>query len=166
MKATRFKPKFNIRKGDQVVVIAGDDKDPKKPHTVKQVLVDEVVESAIEHGLGVTGLVLGPVVLDELVRMEDVAADLTAEPNLLLRAADLLQLRLVLFHLDVVEARLQHAHRRVAVAVLRSLVLARHDHAGRQVRDADRGIGDVHVLPARAARSVRVDSQILFFDLA
>lgn len=37
----RFKPKYNIRKGDQVVVIAGDDKDAKKPRTVKQVLVDE-----------------------------------------------------------------------------------------------------------------------------
>ncbi|HEX4876095.1 MAG TPA: 50S ribosomal protein L24 [Chitinophagaceae bacterium] len=40
MKA-RFKPKFNIRKGDNVVVIAGDDKDLSKPRTVKQVLVDE-----------------------------------------------------------------------------------------------------------------------------
>lgn len=38
---TRFKPKYNIRKGDQVVVIAGDDKDTKKPRMVKQVLVDE-----------------------------------------------------------------------------------------------------------------------------
>lgn len=38
---TRFKPKYNIRKGDQVVVIAGDDKDTKKPRLVKQVLVDE-----------------------------------------------------------------------------------------------------------------------------
>src|SRR3569832_885622 len=38
---TRFKPKYNIRKGDQVVVIAGDDKDVKKPRLVKQVLVDE-----------------------------------------------------------------------------------------------------------------------------
>src|SRR5215207_2022571 len=38
---TRFKPKYNIRKGDQVVVIAGDDKDTKKPRVVKQVLVDE-----------------------------------------------------------------------------------------------------------------------------
>ena len=27
---TRFKPKFNIKKGDSVVVIAGDDKDLKK----------------------------------------------------------------------------------------------------------------------------------------
>jgi large subunit ribosomal protein L24 len=30
----RFKPKFNIKKGDSVVVIAGDDKDAKKPRTV------------------------------------------------------------------------------------------------------------------------------------
>ena len=36
----RFKPKFNIRKGDRVVIIAGDDKDMSKPRTVKKVLVD------------------------------------------------------------------------------------------------------------------------------
>lgn len=40
MKA-RFKPKYNIRKGDSVVVIAGDDKALDKPRVVKQVLVDE-----------------------------------------------------------------------------------------------------------------------------
>jgi large subunit ribosomal protein L24 len=38
---TRFKPKYNIRKGDQVIVITGDDKDVKKPRLVKEVLVDE-----------------------------------------------------------------------------------------------------------------------------
>ena len=38
---TRFKPKYNIRKGDSVVVIAGDDKDLTKPRLVKEVLVDE-----------------------------------------------------------------------------------------------------------------------------
>jgi large subunit ribosomal protein L24 len=38
---TRFKPKYNIRKGDQVVVIAGDDKDLKKPRLVKEVLVED-----------------------------------------------------------------------------------------------------------------------------
>ncbi len=40
MKA-RFKPKFNIRKGDNVVVISGDDKALDKPRVVKEVLVDE-----------------------------------------------------------------------------------------------------------------------------
>src|SRR5678810_1326429 len=46
---TRFKPKYNIRKGDNVVVIAGDDKDLAKPRSVKQVLVDDakvIVEGA------------------------------------------------------------------------------------------------------------------------
>jgi large subunit ribosomal protein L24 len=38
---TRFKPKHNIKKGDSVVVIAGNDKDLGKPRTVKQVLVDK-----------------------------------------------------------------------------------------------------------------------------
>jgi large subunit ribosomal protein L24 len=38
---TRFKPKFNIRKGDSVVVIAGDDKDLTKPRLVKEVLLDK-----------------------------------------------------------------------------------------------------------------------------
>jgi large subunit ribosomal protein L24 len=41
MKKARFKPKYNIRKGDNVVVISGDDKDLSKPRLVKQVLVDE-----------------------------------------------------------------------------------------------------------------------------
>lgn len=38
---TRFKPKFNIKKGDSVVVIAGDDKDLKKARKVLEVIVDK-----------------------------------------------------------------------------------------------------------------------------
>jgi len=38
---TRFRPKYNIKKGDNVVIIAGDDKDLSKPRVVKKVLVDE-----------------------------------------------------------------------------------------------------------------------------
>lgn len=48
---TRFKPKFNIRKGDNVVVISGDDKDLQKPRVVKQVLVDE--EKVIVEGVNI-----------------------------------------------------------------------------------------------------------------
>jgi large subunit ribosomal protein L24 len=39
--SNRFKPKFNIKKGDNVVVITGDDKDPKKPRKVLEVLPDD-----------------------------------------------------------------------------------------------------------------------------
>ena len=48
---TRFKPKFNIRKGDSVVVISGDDKDTSKPRTVKKVLVD--VSKVIVEGVNI-----------------------------------------------------------------------------------------------------------------
>ena len=37
---TRFKPKFHIKKGDSVVVIAGDDKNLKKPRKVLEVIAD------------------------------------------------------------------------------------------------------------------------------
>lgn len=39
--STRFKPKFNIKKGDQVVVISGEDKDLKKPRKVLEVIVEK-----------------------------------------------------------------------------------------------------------------------------
>jgi large subunit ribosomal protein L24 len=37
----RFKPKFNIKKGDSVVIISGDDKDVKKPRKVLEVFPEE-----------------------------------------------------------------------------------------------------------------------------
>ena len=40
--SNRFKPKFKIRKGDTVVVIAGDDKDVKKPRKVLEVFLIRV----------------------------------------------------------------------------------------------------------------------------
>src|SRR5690242_18894150 len=39
--SNRIKPKYNIRKGDSVVVIAGEDKDLKKPRKVISVIVDK-----------------------------------------------------------------------------------------------------------------------------
>ena len=39
--SNRFKAKFNIKKGDSVVVITGDDKDLKKPRKVLEVFPDE-----------------------------------------------------------------------------------------------------------------------------
>jgi large subunit ribosomal protein L24 len=39
--SNRFKPKFNIKKGDSVVVITGDDKDVKKPRKVLEVYPDD-----------------------------------------------------------------------------------------------------------------------------
>lgn len=39
--SNRFKPKFNIKKGDSVVVITGEDKDLKKPRKVLEVIIEK-----------------------------------------------------------------------------------------------------------------------------
>jgi large subunit ribosomal protein L24 len=39
--SNRFKPKFNIKKGDNVVVITGDDKDPGKARKVLNIFPEE-----------------------------------------------------------------------------------------------------------------------------
>jgi large subunit ribosomal protein L24 len=37
---TRFKPKFNIKRGDSVVVITGEDKDLKRPRKVLKIITE------------------------------------------------------------------------------------------------------------------------------
>ncbi len=39
--SNRFKPKYNIKRGDSVVVITGDDRDLKKPRKVLEVIIDK-----------------------------------------------------------------------------------------------------------------------------
>lgn len=39
--SNRFKPKYNVKRGDTVVVITGDDKDLKKPRKVLEVIIDK-----------------------------------------------------------------------------------------------------------------------------
>lgn len=49
--SNRFKPKFNIKKGDSVVVITGDDKDLKKPRKVLEVFPDKA--KILVEGVGI-----------------------------------------------------------------------------------------------------------------
>jgi penicillin-binding protein 1A len=69
-----------------------------------QVGLDEAVDVAVEHAGDVAFLVLGAVVLHHLVRVQDVAADLAAEGNRLLLAAEAIELGLLLLQLHVVQA--------------------------------------------------------------
>ena len=71
----------------------------------------------------------------------------------------------LLFLLRRQQPRLQQRHRARAVLVLRALVLALDDDARRHVRDADRRIGLVDVLAARARGAVRVDAQVRGIDV-
>src|SRR5713101_7503179 len=89
-----------------------------------QIGLDESVDVAIENPIDVPDLLLRAVVFDELVGLQHVAANLAAEGDLFLRTADLLELRLLLLLLQVVQPRLQNLHGGIAVPVLRALVLA------------------------------------------
>src|SRR5438309_12048375 len=125
---------------------------------------DEVLETAVEHRLRVAGLGTGAQVLDARL-VEYVAADLVAPADVGLLFLKLRLLGAALAQLGFVELRFQHRHRLGTVAVLRAVVLALHDDAAGQVRDAHRAVGAVDVLAARARGAVGVDAQVVGVDL-
>src|SRR4029450_12382756 len=104
-------------------------------------------------------------VLDELVRMEDVGPDLGAPFDLGLFPALRGDLLLPLLALELEESRPQDPHRHFPVLVLAPLVLALGNDARGEVRDPDRGIGLVDVLPPSPGGPVRVDLEVLLLDL-
>src|SRR5712691_2237648 len=130
----------------------------------QEIRLDEGVEVAIHDGLDVANLQTGAMVLDELVRVERVRADLAAERDLLLVPGQLGQLIALLFLGDLVEARLEDTQRGVPVAELRTLVLTLDDEPRRQVRDSHGGVRRIDALPSRARRAKDVDPQIVLAD--
>src|SRR5258705_12008665 len=74
---------------------------------LQQVRLDERIEVAVEHAVDVADLHLGAMVLDHLVRLQHVAANLAAEADFLLRPRNLLQPRGLLLRPEVVEPRPQ-----------------------------------------------------------
>jgi len=50
---SRFKPKYSIKKGDQVVVISGADKDKTTPRQVLSVIPDEVSPKVLVEGVNI-----------------------------------------------------------------------------------------------------------------
>jgi large subunit ribosomal protein L24 len=56
----RFKPKFNIKKGDNVVVLAGDDKDRTKPRKVLAVNPNDERPTVLVEGVNMVTKHLKP----------------------------------------------------------------------------------------------------------
>src|SRR6185437_3055484 len=120
-------------------------------------------------GAAVAGLDAGAEVLDHLIGLEDVRADLVAPADIGLGRVHRIDGGLAPVQLDLVEPRLEHGHRLGAVLVLRALALAGDDDgrldAGRRVGHAHGAVGLVDVLAARPGRAVGVDAEILVLDL-
>src|SRR4051812_2652917 len=121
--------------------------------------LDEGVEVAVQHLLGVGDLDVGAQVLDAAL-VQHVAADLVAPADVGLVVFQLLLRFHALAHLEVVQPRAQALPRDVAVAVLAAAVLALHDDVGRDVRQAHRRIGLVDVLATRARSTVGVHAHV------
>jgi large subunit ribosomal protein L24 len=49
----RFKPKYSIKKGDQVIVISGSDKNKTEPKTVLSVIPDETSPKVLVEGVNI-----------------------------------------------------------------------------------------------------------------
>src|SRR2546430_3454161 len=131
------------------------------PPGPEQVGLDERVEVAIQHGLDVADLEPRPVVLDQLIGLERVRADLAAERDLLLLARELRELLALLLLGDRVQASLEDPHRRVAVPELGALILALADDPRREVRDAHGGVGGVDPPPAPSRRPEDVHADLV-----
>src|ERR1039458_7866740 len=98
---------------------------------------DEGLQISVHHTLHVAGLMAGAQVLDHLVGLEHVAADLVAPRHRALLTVVFFHRSTLLVLFLFVEARLQHRHRQLTVLVLAPLVLALDHDAGRQVRHPD-----------------------------
>ncbi len=107
----------------------------------------------------------GAQVLDHLVGLQHVAADLVPPANIGLGRRFRVRRFLALLQLDLVEPRLQHRHRRRTVLVLAALLLAGDDHAAWNVGNADCRVGGVDVLAAGTRRAVGVDLEVRLVDL-
>src|SRR5205085_12160005 len=81
----------------------------------------ETVEVAIRHVAGRGGCRSGTQVLDQLVGLQNVGADLVPPANVGLGGIGCIGFGLALLQLGFVESRLQLLHRRSAVLVLRTL---------------------------------------------
>src|SRR5690348_3242165 len=124
-----------------------------------QACLDELVEVAVEHLLGVRTLDAGAQILDAAL-VEHVVADLAAPADVGLGRFQRVPLGIALLHFQFVQLGGQHLHRAVAVGVLAALGLAGHDRVGGHVGDAHRRLGLVDVLAAGTRRTVYVGLQV------
>ena len=128
-------------------------------------LLDKIIQIAVHDRCGIAGLVTGAMVLDHVVRMKYIGANLAAPGNIHLGAFQFFQLFLFFLELFLVKLGQQYLHGSVSIAVLRPLVLALYNDARRDVRDAHGRAGLVHVLASGAAGPISVDAQILFVNV-
>src|SRR4051812_21778783 len=125
--------------------------------------LDEAVDVAVEDRGGVAGLLLGPQVLDHLVRVQHVGAHLVAPAAAL--SLERVHLGPLLLLPAGQQPGLQHTHGGGAVLDLALLALAGHHEAGGQGGGPAGGVGRVHALPAGAGGPADADPDVVIPEL-
>jgi len=128
-------------------------------------MVHEGFKFPIEHFPGTACFVFRTVILNELVRVKDVASDLAPPLDLSLFGGKLLQFFFPLALVVIVKAGAKDLHGGGAILMLGSLVLAGDHNAGRDMGNPHCGVGRVHVLTSVTARTKGFDAEVLFVYL-
>src|ERR1700690_191371 len=116
----------------------------------------EDIEVAVKNGRRVRRLHLGPVILDHLVGMQDVAPDLVSPAGLDVLAPEEAQLDFLLLQPPLEDPGRQVLGRGRLVLGRGALVLAGHHDAGRDVDEAHRRVRLLDVLAAGPGRAVHL----------
>ena len=127
--------------------------------------LDEGVEGAVHDGLDVAGFDAGAEVLDHLIGLEDVGADLAAPADFALGGVGAVGLGLLLVLLDDVELGAEEFPGEFAVAELGAFLGRADDDAGREVLEDDGGLDLVDVLSALAAGAGGLEFDVGVGDL-
>ena len=130
-----------------------------------EVSKDKAIQITIHHGIDITGLVVGTVILDHGVGHEHIAADLVAPGDLILHALDVVDLVHVLLLCDLIQLCLQHFHGVVTVLELAALGLAADHDAGGLVDQTNSGRGLVDVLAACTGGAEHLHLDVLGADV-
>ena len=131
----------------------------------KEKLPHELVQIAVENCIDIALLDTRAVVLDQAIWLQNVRPDLAAPLDSLLGFLKLGLLLTLLLHLALIELCLQETHCSRPVLMLTAIVLTSDDGVRRSVSNAHGGIRLVDMLPARTARTICIDAQVLGLDL-
>ena len=128
---------------------------------MSQIAFNESFDLPIQHGLHIAGLEIGSMILDHLVRLEDITSYLVAPCDFALLAVQLGNLGITFLLFEHIQFRLEHLHRLRPVLMLAPFVLALHHDAGRLVRNPYRRAGLVDMLSAGPAGTIKVNSNVI-----
>src|SRR5487761_674519 len=132
---------------------------------IHQPSVDEGIKVAIEDAIDVADLDLSAQVLDHLVRLHHIGADLATEVYVELGVFNLAGFDATLGQLVLIQTGAKNLHRYGTVFMLRALVLALNDDVGRQMHDAHGRIGHIYMLSAAATGAEGINPQIILADV-